>query len=266
MVMTLAIPLRAVYRLEDFITMRHIDNMAKVMLATGLIVAYGYAMEAFFAWYSGNLYERLMMLNRMTGPTPFYWSLIVINVGLMQMFWFRSVRDNVPLLFVLSLFVNVGMWLERFIIIVTSLHRDFLPSSWDMYYPTRWDFLTYFGTIGLFLSLFFLFIRFLPMIAIFEMRTIVPEAKVESEHGTDLPRMAQMTLMGEGDGTRREQENALYGLMAEFDPVQSLVDARSARLAGFTKMDAYSPIPVEELNDVLHKKRTRLPRLVLRAA
>ena len=183
MVMTLAVPLRKFYHLEDFITMRHIHNMTKVMLVTGMIVAYGYANEAFFAWYSANPYEGYMMLNRMTGPyAPFYWSLIAINACMIQLFWFRRVRDNVALLFVLSLFVNVGMWLERFIIIVTSLHRDFLPSSWDMYAPTRWDFAMFTGTIGLFLSLFFLFIRFLPALAMFEMRTIVPEAKLQAEH------------------------------------------------------------------------------------
>jgi molybdopterin-containing oxidoreductase family membrane subunit len=176
MVMTLAIPLRKFYHLEDFITMRHIHNMTKVMLATGMIVAYGYLNEAFFAWFAGNPYESYMMYNRMTGPyASFYWSLIAINAVMIQLFWFRKVRDNMELLFVLSLFVNVGMWLERFIIIVTSLHRDFLPSSWDMYEPTRWDFGMLAGTIGLFLALFFLFVRFLPAIAIFEMRTLVEE-------------------------------------------------------------------------------------------
>ncbi|MBI4888203.1 MAG: polysulfide reductase NrfD [Acidobacteria bacterium] len=185
MVMTLAVPLRKFYGLEDFITMRHIHNMTKVMLVTGMIVAYGYANEAFFAWYSANPYESFMMYNRMAGPyAVFYWALIGINALMIQLFWFRRVRENVALLFVLSLFVNVGMWLERFIIIVTSLHRDFLPSSWDMYAPTRWDFAMFTGTIGLFLSLFFLFIRFLPAIAIFEMRTIVPEARLQTgEHG-----------------------------------------------------------------------------------
>jgi len=183
MVMTLAIPLRKFYHLEDFITMRHIHNMTKVMLVTGMIVAYGYANEVFFSWYSANPYESFMMYNRMTGPyAVLYWSLIAINVVMIQLFWFRGVRDNLPLLFILSLFVNVGMWLERVIIIVTSLHRDFLPSSWDMYAPTRWDFGMFGGTIGLFLALFFLFIRFLPAIAMFEMRTIVPEAKLKTEY------------------------------------------------------------------------------------
>jgi molybdopterin-containing oxidoreductase family membrane subunit len=183
MVLTLAVPLRKFYGMEDFITMRHIHNMTKVMLVTGMIVAYGYANEAFFAWYSANPYESFMYSNRMVGPYKvFYWALIAINVCMIQAFWFRRVRDNVALLFVLSLFVNVGMWLERFVIIVISLHRDFLPSSWDMYAPTRWDFGMFAGTIGLFLALFFLFVRFLPAIAIFEMRTIVPEAKLKAEH------------------------------------------------------------------------------------
>jgi molybdopterin-containing oxidoreductase family membrane subunit len=184
MVLTLAIPLRVAYRLEDFITMRHIDLMAKVMLATGLMVAYGYAMEAFFGWYSANQYERFMIWNRMTGPYAWsYWMLIAINAGMIQLLWFRSVRQNTKLLFVMSLIVGVGMWLERFVIIVTSLHRDFLPSSWGMYYPTRWDFITFVGTIGLFLTLFFLFMRFVPMISMFEVRTLLPQAKVKSEHG-----------------------------------------------------------------------------------
>jgi molybdopterin-containing oxidoreductase family membrane subunit len=182
MVMTLAIPLRKFYGLEDFITMRHIHNMTKVMLVTGMMVAYGYMNEAFFAWYSGNEYEGFMMENRMTGPyAPYYWTLIAINAVMIQLFWFRRIRDHVGLLFVLSLLVNVGMWLERFVIIVTSLHRDFLPSSWDMYSPTIWDFSMFFGTIGLFLTLVFLFVRFLPMISIFEMRTLVPEARVDED-------------------------------------------------------------------------------------
>ena len=178
MVMTLAIPLRKYYRLEDFVTMRHLDNMAKVMLATGLIVAYGYMMETFSAFYSGDLYEKFMVLNRWTGPYwPFYWALIACNIVIPQVLWSRKARNNVALLFVISIVVNTGMWLERFIIVVTSLHRDFLPSSWGMFYPTAWDWATFAGTIGLFLTLFFLFIRYLPMIAIFEMRGLVPEAQ-----------------------------------------------------------------------------------------
>ncbi len=182
MVLTLTLPLRAVFGLEDFITTRHLENMAKVMLATGLIVAYGYAIETFMAWYSGNLYERSMMGNRMFGPYGrYYWSLVLTNVLVPQVLWIRRVRQSPVLLFVVAMFINVGMWLERFVIVVTSLHRDFLPSSWGMYSPTLWDIATFVGSIGLFLSLLFLFIRFLPMISIFEMRTLLPEAEVEKK-------------------------------------------------------------------------------------
>jgi Ni/Fe-hydrogenase subunit HybB-like protein len=185
MVLTLAIPIRAAYKLEDLITMRHIDNMAKVMLATGLIVGYGYTMEAFFGWYSANQYEKFMIWNRMTGPYAWsYWTLISINIVMVQLLWFKSIRTSTKLLFVLSLFVNFGMWLERFVIIVTSLHRDFLPSSWGMYYPTIWDVMTYFGTIGLFVTLFFLFMKFVPMISMFEVRTLLPQAVVD-HHAPD---------------------------------------------------------------------------------
>jgi molybdopterin-containing oxidoreductase family membrane subunit len=187
MVMTLAIPIRKFYGLEDFITMRHLQNMGKILLATGLIVAYGYMMETFMAWYGGNLYEGYMIKNRMTGPyAPLYWLLIACNVVIPQLLWSPRVRNSVPMLFILSLIVNVGMWLERFIIVVTSLHRDFLPSSWDMYYPTRWDWAIYLGTIGLFCALLFLFLRVLPMISIFEMRTILPEAEVKEPGEVEL--------------------------------------------------------------------------------
>jgi molybdopterin-containing oxidoreductase family membrane subunit len=180
MVLVLAIPVRAAYHLEDFITMRHLENMAKILLATGLIVAYGYLMETFVGWYSASEYERYMIQNRWAGPyAPVYWALILTNILIPQALWFDRVRRNVKALFVISLFVNIGMWLERFIIVVTSLHRDFLPSSWAMYSPTFWDWSTFAGTIGLFLALLFLFIRFLPMISIFEMRTILPKAEVD---------------------------------------------------------------------------------------
>jgi molybdopterin-containing oxidoreductase family membrane subunit len=178
MVMTLAIPIRAVYKLEDFITQRHLENMAKVILATGLMVAYGYSMELFFGWYSANRYEGYMIWNRITGPYgPAYAMLILCNVIVPQALWLRRTRKSVLALFLISLVVNVGMWLERFVIVVTSLHRDYLPSSWGMYYPTVWDWGLYVGTLGLFLTLILLFIRFLPVISIFEMRTLVPKSE-----------------------------------------------------------------------------------------
>ncbi len=177
MVMTLAIPIRAIYKLEDFITMRHLDNMAKIMLATGMIVVYGYGMEAFFAWYSGNPYEGYMILNRMTGPyAAHYWALLTCNAVIPQLLWSGRVRRNVVMLFLIAIVVNIGMWLERFVIVVTSLHREYLPSSWGMYSGTIWDWALYVGSIGLFISLLFLFVRFLPMISIFEMRTLLPKS------------------------------------------------------------------------------------------
>jgi Ni/Fe-hydrogenase subunit HybB-like protein len=175
MVLTLVIPVRKLYGLGDFITLRHLDYMAKVMLATGLIVAYGYLMEAFMSWYSGNTYERFMMFNRIAGPYGFaYWLLILCNIALPQLLWFKAVRQNMVPLFVISIIVNIGMWLERFVIVITSLHRDFIPAEWAMYYPTIWDWATFAGTIGLFLALMFLFIRLLPMMSMFELRQLIP--------------------------------------------------------------------------------------------
>jgi len=184
MVLTLAIPLRRVYGLQDLITARHLNYMARIILATGLVVAYGYMMETFMAWYSGNEYEWFMMWNRFTGPyAPVYWSLILCNVVVPQFLWLERVRLNEIALFVICMFVNVGMFLERYVIIVVSLSRDFLPSSWGMYHGTIFDWSMFLGTMGLFLTMFFLFIRFLPMISIFEMRVLLPDAEVrEEEH------------------------------------------------------------------------------------
>ncbi|MEM1024256.1 MAG: NrfD/PsrC family molybdoenzyme membrane anchor subunit [Myxococcota bacterium] len=176
MVLTLMLPFRWYYGLHDIITERHVQNCAKVMLATGLIVAYGYGLEVFVAWYSGVEFEWYMIWNRMTGPYAlYYWALILCNVITPQFLWSNFVRSNVYVLWVLTIVVNIGMWLERFVIVVTSLHRDFLPSSWDIYTPTMWDWLMYLGTFGLFFTLLFLFLRVLPAIAIFEIRMLVPD-------------------------------------------------------------------------------------------
>lgn len=184
MVVTLAVPLRAMYGLHDFITARHLDNMAKIMLATGLIVAYGYGMEVFMSWYSGSEIEWFTTMNRVMGPYRyFYMALIFCNVLTPQLLWFEALRSKPVILFFISLIINTGMWLERFVIVVTSLSSDFLPSSWAMYYPTVWDWGLYVGTIGLFLSLLFIFLRVLPMISIFEMRVLVAEKSEEEEGG-----------------------------------------------------------------------------------
>ena len=179
MVLTLIIPLRSWYNMRDVLTMRHIDSAAKLMLGTGLIVAYGYGMEAFFAWYSGDKYESFMYWNRITGP--YWWSyalLILCNIAIPQALWSKKIRQNIYTVWIIAVVINIGMWLERFEIVVTSLHRDFLPSSWGMYTPTKWDIGTYLGTIGFFMLLIFLFIRLLPAISIFEEReTLHHEAK-----------------------------------------------------------------------------------------
>ncbi len=184
MVVTLAIPLRKFYHLEDFLTLHHIDNMGKILLATGSIVAYGYAMEAFMAFFSGpHTPDHNMMVDRMTGAYgPIYWCLILCNIAIPLTFlWSSKIRHNMLAMFLLSLVIQTGMWLERFVIVVTSLHHDFIPSSWGMYYPTKWDWAVFTGTIGLFLTLFLLFIRFLPTLSIFEMRGLAHEIK-EQEH------------------------------------------------------------------------------------
>jgi molybdopterin-containing oxidoreductase family membrane subunit len=146
-----------------------------------LIVAYGYSMEAFYAYYSGNIYEFFVLKNRMLGPLAWsYWCLILFNVLIPQLLWIRKVRQNTLALFCTSLVVLLGMWLERFVIVVTSLHRDFLPSSWGMYTATRWDYAIYVGTLGLFFCAMFLFVRLMPMITIFEMRMLLPQSRVTS--------------------------------------------------------------------------------------
>jgi molybdopterin-containing oxidoreductase family membrane subunit len=182
MVITLAVPIRKFYHLEDLITIRHIDNMGKVMLTTGEIVAYGYGMEAFMSWYSASHWEFFMFWNRVFGPMGWsYAMLITCNIAIPQLLWLRSVRRSPAIMFVMSFIVNTGMWFERFVIVVTSLTRDYLPSSWGTYKATRWDYGTFLGTMGLFTVLFFLFIRFVPMIPMSELRILLPQAKIRPE-------------------------------------------------------------------------------------
>lgn len=184
MVLTIAIPLRAAFGLHDLVTDRHLDNLAKVMLAAGLVVAYGYLMEHFGAWYSDETFDRFVIHNRQTGPyAAFYYALLVCNIAIPQLLWSARIRQSVFALFAIALVVNLGMWLERFVIVVTSLHRDYLPSSWGMYEPTIWDWATLLGSMGLFVTLLLLFIRFLPVISIFEVQEMVHDQVVlQEEH------------------------------------------------------------------------------------
>lgn len=177
MVLTLLIPLRSMCHLEDIITKRHIDVMCKVTLATGCIVSYAYIMEFIIAWYSGSAMERFHFMNRALGPMWWGWVMMMsCNMLVPQLFWFKKIRQNLVVVWILSIFVNIGMWFERFVIVVVGLYRDFLPSSWDYYKPTWVDICTYLGTFGLFFTLFLLFMRFLPMIAVSEIKGVTPQA------------------------------------------------------------------------------------------
>ncbi len=184
LVSTLLIIAREVFGLKQVVRMHHLDNMNKFMLLTGTLVGYAYAMEFFIAWYSGNLYERFAFINRALGPFGWaYWIMISCNVISPQLFWFKKIRYNIPITFIITIFINIGMWFERFVIVIT-LHADFLPSSWGYYRPSWVDVLTYVGTFGLFGSLFLLFLKYLPQLAIAEVKGVMPEANPHhGQHG-----------------------------------------------------------------------------------
>ncbi|MBG28895.1 MAG: hydrogenase [Opitutae bacterium] len=183
MVLTLLLPLRAVFNLQDLINQKHVDNMCKITLATGSMVGYAYSMEFFIAWYGANEFEGFAFINRAFGNYWWaYWIMISCNVICPQLFWFRKVRENLPLVWIISIFVNVGMWFERFVIANTTLSRDFIPSSWGYYSPTVVDIFTFFGTFGFFSVLFLLFIRFLPLMPMSEVKAVTPQADPHGGH------------------------------------------------------------------------------------
>ncbi len=186
MVLTLAIPLRAIYKLQNLVTLRHIDNCAKLMLITALIVSYGYGMELLAGWYSGNPFDSFVSQNRMFGPYAWsWWTIMTCNVMVPQFLWFRSIRRSVPTMFFICILIQIGMWTERFVIVITSLHREFMPSGWGAYEPTRFDWSTLLGTMGFFLAGFFLFIRFIPMISMSEVRELVHTSNGGRHEPTD---------------------------------------------------------------------------------
>jgi molybdopterin-containing oxidoreductase family membrane subunit len=177
MVMTLSIFVRKAFRLEDYITIGHLEKMNKIMLLTGMMVGYAYTVEFFIAWYSGNIYEAFAFVNRATGPYAWaYWTMITCNVLVPQLFWFKKLRTSIPVMFVASILINVGMWFERFVIVVSSLANDFLPASWDYYKPTFWDISTFLGSFGLFITLLLLFVRYVPVIAMAEVKGVLPQS------------------------------------------------------------------------------------------
>jgi len=177
MVMTLVVPLRSLCHLEDIITKRHVELMCKVVLATGSLIGYAYAMEFFIAWYNGNPFEQEAFKYRALGPYAWaFWLMLVCNTGAPQLFWFKQIRACLPAVFVISIIVNIGMWLERFVIIADTLTREFLPANWGYFSPTLVEVLTFVGSFGLFLTLFLLFMRFLPLISMSELKGALPQA------------------------------------------------------------------------------------------
>jgi len=186
MVMTLSIFVRKAFRLEDYITIGHLEKMNKIMLLTGMMVGYAYTVEFFIAWYSGNIYEAFTFVNRAVGPYAWgYWTMICCNVLVPQLFWFKKLRTSIPVMFIASILINVGMWFERFVIVVSSLANDFLPSSWAYYKPTFWDISTFVGSFGLFFTLMLLFVRYVPVIAISEVKGVLPQADPHHRAGSE---------------------------------------------------------------------------------
>lgn len=210
MVLTLLIPIRKAFHLEELVTTRHLDNMAKILLATSLMVGYAYGIEFFTAWYSGNHFEAFTFYNRALGPYAWaYWIMVFCNVVVPQIFWFKKARTTPWILLVGSLLVNVGMWFERFVIVVTTLSRDFLPGNWGIYKPTWVELLTLAGSFGLFLTLFLLFLRFLPMVAMAEVKSVVPRAGLErgphrghGQYWGEIPHQHEEILGGENHEQR----------------------------------------------------------------
>jgi len=257
MVITLMVLCRVAFKLQDIVTPLHFDRMTKLILAMSWIVGYAYTIEFFTAWYSGNPFESFAFANRAEGPMAWaFWIMVTCNVVVPQIFWFKKARTHMGILFVASLLINVGMWFERFVIVVTSLHRDFLPSSWDSFTPTLWDVATLAGSFGLFLTLFCLFVRFVPMVAMSEVKGAVAAAA---------PPQRRVQKKNETDGTEtRPQSGTPDGLLAELDCAEALVSAAERlRDAGYRTWDAHSPYPVHGLDEAMALPRSRVPLYVL---
>jgi hypothetical protein len=253
------------------------------MLVTGTMVGYAYATEFFTAWYSGNPYEFYAFLNRAFGPYAWaYWIMVSCNVISPQLFWFKKARTSIPILFTVSIVINIGMWFERFVIIVTSLHRDFLPSSWGYFTPTMWDVACLLGSFGLFFTMFCLFVRFLPMVATAEVKTVLPQAHLHAQHRPereiaerDIPPPPEVAAVPVVAAARsrwsvqmpllsRLPHGPYYGVLAEFATPADLQHAcERVRDAGFTRWDAHSPFPVHGLGRAMGLRRSTLPWIVL---
>ncbi len=254
MVLMLLLPVRNWFGMKDFITAKHLDNIAKVILVTGSIVGYAYSIELFIAWYSGNHYEVFAFVNRALGPYAFaYWIMVSCNVLAPQLLWSKKIRSNLKALFMIAVLVNVGMWFERYVIVITSLSRDFLPSSWGTYSPTWVDILTLVGSFGLFLHLFLLFVRYMPMMAMAEVKAVMHDTGLVQPKPANAEK-AEIATAG--------VENPAGALLEFTDPDAMREAAGKVRDAGYENWDAYSPFPVHGLDRKMGIKRTKLPFVV----
>lgn len=257
MVVTLMVICRVAFKLEHLVTMLHFDRMAKLMLVTGMMVGYAYAIEFFIAWYSGNPYEFFAFKNRALGPYAWaYWTMVTCNVLSPQLFWFKWARTSIPVLFVVSIFINIGMWFERFVIVVTSLHRDFMPANWAYFVPTFWDVATLVGSFGLFFTLFCLFVRYLPMVAMSEVKGVLPQSDPHSPAAELLTKDNDSDEEEDMDSDPRPAADA-FGILVEFEtPARLLGAARNLSQAGYTKWDAHTPFPVHGMERAMGLRRS----------
>ncbi len=262
MVITLLVPLRRPCGLEDVITITHLQNMCKLILVTSLIMAYAYGTELFLVWYAGNPFEQYTFRSRIFGAYGWcFATMILCNVLIPQLFWFRWFRTTPWAMFILSLFVNVGMWLERFVIVTTAQYRDFLPSSWKMFYPTSSDYVQLVGGFGLFTTLFLIFIRFLPMVAISEVKACLPAADPHAAgHAEPEPVAADFSRAALAV---KPIAGPSFGLLARFaGPTDLLAAARRLHAAGYRVLDSYSPFPIHGMERALRLGRSRVPAFV----
>lgn len=270
MVITLIVPLRILCGLQDVVTIKHLENMCKLILATSMLLGYGYLAELTNAWYSGNPFEQYVFLNRAGGPYAWcYWTMVACNVLFPQLFWIKWFRTTPWAMILVALLVNLGMWLERFVIVVTSLHRDYLPSSWKMFYPTWVDIALLCGAFGLFSTAFLLFLRFVPMVALSEVKACLPEADPHhTPHGGDQtagegvlpePELNPESIEYEGDA-----DSELHGVVARFGRPGDLVEAASRlRDAGYRRFDVYSPFPIHGMERAIGLGRSKVPMFTL---
>ncbi|MCO6437582.1 MAG: DUF3341 domain-containing protein [Phycisphaerae bacterium] len=263
MVLTLIIPARPLFGLKGLITTRHLDVMAKVMLTSGLIVGYGYIIDNFTCFFSADRFEMYMARDRMLGAyAPVYWATLTCNVLIPQLLWIRWVRTRAIPLFLVSLAINVGMWTERYMIVIQPLHRDFMPSAWGWFSATFWDWSLFIGTLGLFCLAMLLFVRIIPMLSMSELRELlhgVKGARPDSE--TPVSQTFSATSSRKSDSLDVAR---LYGICGVFREPESLLKAvKSARAKGYRRLDTFTPFPVDDLPDALGLRRSPVALLVL---